>query len=42
MFRWQPLITRVLHDQVVSRMGLHGLSHWGRVYENGMRLADES
>ena len=42
MFRWRPLITRVLHDQIVSWMGLHGLSHWGRVYENGMRLADES
>lgn len=42
MFRWHSLITRILSDQIVSWQGIHGLSHWGRVYENGMRLADES
>ncbi|MBI1311604.1 hypothetical protein GC176_09890 [bacterium] len=36
------LIHRILQDQIVSWRGLHGLSHWGRVYDNGMRLTDES
>lgn len=36
------LISRILQDQIVSWQGIHGLSHWGRVYENGMRLSDES
>lgn len=39
---WTRLIHRILQDQIVSWQGIHGLSHWGRVYDNGMRLADES
>ncbi|MHC4877786.1 MAG: HD domain-containing protein [Planctomycetota bacterium] len=42
MFRFESLIHRILQDQIVSWRGIHGLSHWGRVYENGMRLSDES
>ena len=38
----KPLIDRILKDQFLDWNGLHGLSHWGRVYENGMRLCDES
>lgn len=37
-----PLISRILEDQVVEWHGIHGLSHWGRVYDNGVRLAMET
>ena len=33
MVQWQPLITRILHDQITSWQGIHGLTHWGRVYD---------
>lgn len=42
MLSLNRLIHRILQDQIVSWQGIHGLSHWGRVYENGMRLSDES
>ena len=38
----EPLIRQTLADQVVDWHGIHGLSHWGRVYDNGMRLAAET
>ena len=38
----KPLITRILQDQITDRHGIHGLSHWGRVHSNGMRIAEES
>ena len=37
-----PLICEVLRYQVVDSRGLHGLLHWGRVYDNGLRLAAET
>jgi uncharacterized protein len=42
MFKWHSLIIRILHDQYTSWLGIHGLTHWGRVYDNGMRLSEES
>lgn len=42
MSEWNSLIIRILHDQITSWQGIHGLTHWGRVYENGMRLSEES
>lgn len=33
-------LLRLVQDQfALSRTGIHGVSHWQRVYENGMRLA---
>ncbi len=42
MFQWHSLIIRILHDQFTSWLGIHGLTHWGRVYDNGMRLSEET
>lgn len=41
MFQWHPLAIQVLDDQITSWQGIHGLTHWGRVYENGLRLSVE-
>jgi uncharacterized protein len=38
-----PLILHaVLEDYALPWGGDHGVAHWGRVYENGLRLADET
>lgn len=34
------LIGAILKEYALPVNGLHGLSHWGRVLENGLRLAD--
>lgn len=36
------LIRRILQDQWTDWHGIHGLSHWGRVYTNGLRVAEAS
>ena len=38
----EPLIRRILSEQTTDWHGIHGLSHWGRVYTNGLRVAEES
>ena len=38
-----PLILQaVLNDYVLPRGGDHGVAHWARVLENGLRLAEET
>ncbi len=38
-----PLILKtILNDYELPLTGDHGVSHWARVYENGMRLAAET
>jgi uncharacterized protein len=35
-----PQLLQTLHDQYrLPWFGLHGVTHWARVYENGLRLA---
>jgi uncharacterized protein len=36
------ILHRVLEDYTLSWTGCHGIPHWARVLENGMRLAEES
>lgn len=42
MIELRPIIEEVLRQQVVEGNGIHGLLHWGRVYDNGMRVAETS
>ncbi|MFK7817970.1 MAG: hypothetical protein AB8G99_04585 [Planctomycetaceae bacterium] len=41
MIELRPIIEEVLRQQVVEGNGIHGLLHWGRVYDNGVRIAEE-
>ena len=36
------LLKRILPGYRLELDGLHGLNHWGRVWENGVRLAEET
>jgi uncharacterized protein len=36
------LIEAVVRQLAINPRGLHGLSHWARVYANGMRLAQDN
>ena len=36
------LIKAILNDYELPWDGIHGLSHWARVMENGLRLAEEN
>lgn len=36
------LISRILPAYRLEPFGLHGIAHWARVLENGLRLADET
>lgn len=38
----RPIIEEILANQVVEANGIHGILHWGRVYDNGMRIAEHS
>jgi uncharacterized protein len=40
MIELRPIIEEVLRQQVVEGNGIHGVLHWGRVYDNGMRIAE--
>ena len=35
----RPLVHRILEDYALPWHGTHGVSHWARVLENGLRLA---
>jgi uncharacterized protein len=35
----KPLVHAILKDYALPRAGTHGVSHWARVLENGLRLA---
>ncbi len=39
MLNLKPLVHRILEDYSLPRDGTHGVSHWARVLENGLRLA---
>lgn len=36
------LITTIVNQLAINPRGLHGLSHWARVYANGLRLAAQT
>ncbi len=38
----QSLIREILKGYALPRMGTHGLPHWGRVLETGLRLAAQT
>lgn len=38
----KPLLDRVLEDYALPLDGYHGVSHWARVLENGLRLTEET
>jgi len=38
----QSLISEIIKGYVLPRAGTHGLGHWGRVLENGLRLAEKT
>lgn len=38
--RLEPIIEAILAQYRLDPNGLHGLPHWGRVLENGLRLAE--
>ncbi|HBL15233.1 MAG: hypothetical protein A2X36_03160 [Elusimicrobia bacterium GWA2_69_24] len=42
MIEWRPLIAAILRESPRPAWGLHGVPHWARVLENGLRLASET
>lgn len=40
--RLTPLIAAILEQYRLPHRGVHGVTHWARVYENGARIADEN
>ncbi|MHB8865878.1 MAG: HD domain-containing protein [Pirellulaceae bacterium] len=40
MLDLKPIVQAILADYALSWQGLHGVSHWARVLENGLRLAE--
>jgi uncharacterized protein len=42
MHNLKPIIHAILEDYALPWNGLHGISHWARVLENGIRLAQET
>ncbi len=38
----QSLIREILEGYPLPRLGVHGVGHWGRVLENGLRLSEET
>lgn len=39
---FKPLITAILSDYQLPLSGDHGVVHWARVHENGLRVAEHS
>lgn len=37
-----PLIDEILRGYALPKLGTHGVGHWARVLENGMRLAERT
>lgn len=42
MIPLKPIIHRILKDYALPCHGIHGVGHWARVLENGLRLAKET
>ncbi len=42
MLNLKPIVHAVLEEYALPRDGTHGVSHWARVLENGLRLAQET
>jgi uncharacterized protein len=42
MLNLKPIVHRVLEDYALPPHGTHGVGHWARVLENGLRLAEVS
>ena len=42
MMRLKPILDTILAQYSLSFFGIHGVSHWARVLENGVRLAGET
>ena len=40
MLKLKPLVYRILEDYTLRWDGTHGIGHWARVLDNGLRLAD--
>ena len=38
----RPILNAILEDYALPVNGDHGVAHWARVLENGLRLADET
>lgn len=38
----QSLISEILKGYALPKLGPHGVGHWGRVLENGLRLAEKT
>ena len=38
----KPIVQAILSDYALSRDGPHGVGHWARVLENGLRLAERT
>jgi uncharacterized protein len=36
------LLEKILEDYTLPRFGIHGIRHWARVYENGMKLGKQN
>jgi hypothetical protein len=39
MIDFRPILAAILDEYALLRDGIHGVSHWARVMENGLRLA---
>jgi HD superfamily phosphodiesterase len=42
MLDLKPIVHAVLKEYALPRDGTHGVAHWARVLENGLRLAEET
>ena len=42
MHNLKPIVHRILEDYSLPWNGTHGVGHWARVLENGLRLAKET
>jgi uncharacterized protein len=42
MLNLKPIVHRILEDYALPLHGTHGVGHWARVLENGLRLAEIS
>lgn len=40
MLDLKPIIRAILEDYPLPKCGIHGVAHWARVLENGVRLAE--
>jgi uncharacterized protein len=40
MINLQPLLLQIAAQYTLDPQGLHGLNHWARVLENGLKLSD--